>query len=120
MKGHRMRRLPSFIHGKLPIAAFAAGFLVATAVSVLAQPRYRDRAPESVVAESHYGHGRAIGAVRPGGRGGWQVRLPGGTWVDCGRSCTDTLRRQSVDLWENIGKDGPDQGRGYLSRSWGF
>ncbi len=118
-----MRRLPTYLTGKLPMVAFAAGFLVATAISALAAPRYRDQAPrpsDHVVAESHFGHGSVTGAVRPGGRGGWQVRLPGGSWVDCGRSCADTLRRQTVDLWENIGKDGPDQGRGYLSRTWPF
>jgi hypothetical protein len=75
---------------------------------------------KAVVAESHFGHGSVSGPVRPTGRG-HEVRMPGGTWIDCGRSCSDTLRRQTVDFWENHG--GPNSvgdGAGYLSwqRSW--
>ena len=105
------------------LGAFAFGFLVATVVAATAGPRDRYGSPSGhpdyVVAESNFGHGTVAGPVRRGARN-FEVRLPGGTWVDCGRSCTDTLRRQSVDLWENIGRDAPDAGRGYLRRSWGF
>ncbi|MFM9941822.1 MAG: hypothetical protein ACKVP7_20245 [Hyphomicrobiaceae bacterium] len=64
-----------------------------------AQGRYHG---DYVVAESRYGKGTVSGPVRPG-RHGWQVRLPGGSWVDCARSCSETLRRQSVDFWESNG-----------------
>lgn len=38
------------------------------------------------------------GDVRPA-RFGPQVRLPGGTWIDCAGDCRDTLRKQTVDFW---------------------
>ena len=91
------------------------GLLLAVAtVAAEAQSHGHGRA-SMVVAESNYGNGRVRGAVREG-HNGLQVQLPGGTWIDCVRSCADTLRRQSVDFWQNQ-PNGPDRGRGYLS--WG-
>lgn len=60
-----------------------------------------------VVAESRWGHGTVRGAVRPGPRG-WQVQLPGGSWIDCVRNrCADTLRLETVDVFERMeNKDG--------------
>ena len=29
--------------------------------------------------------------------------MPGGTWIGCRRSCSETLRVESVDFWENRG-----------------
>jgi hypothetical protein len=55
-----------------------------------------------VVAESRFGHGTVSGPVRAA-RQGREVRLPGGTWIDCGRSCSETLRTETVDFWENKG-----------------
>jgi hypothetical protein len=74
-------------------------------------------APQYVVAESEWGNGVVRGAVRPG-RHGLQVRLPRGTWIDCARSCSDTLRRQTVDFWESNGPNAPGSGRGYFK--WDF
>jgi hypothetical protein len=54
------------------------------------------------VAESRFGHGTVSGPVRAA-RHGREVRLPGGTWIDCGRSCAETLRTETVDFWENKG-----------------
>ena len=71
-----------------------------------------------VVAESRWGHGTVSGPVRHA-RGGPQVRLPGGTWIYCERSCSETLRRQSVDFWESMGAQAKDSGPGYLSWSFG-
>jgi hypothetical protein len=71
------------------------------------------RHPGYVVAESRWGRGTVRGDVRPG-RHGWQVRLPGGTWVDCVRSCSETLRLQTVDFWETVGPAARDGGPGYL------
>jgi hypothetical protein len=31
---------------------------------------------------------------------GKQVRLPGGTWVDCAGDCQDKLRVKTVDFWK--------------------
>ena len=40
--------------------------------------------------------------VRPA-RNGYEVRLPRGTWVACRRSCSETLRVETVDIFENNG-----------------
>jgi hypothetical protein len=97
-----------------------AGMLAVAAPSSPADARdgYRHRAgypgPGYVVAESRWGKGTVTGAVRPG-RHGWQVRLPRGTWIDCGRSCSDTLRRATVDFWESNGPQAKDTGPGYFN-----
>lgn len=74
-----------------------------------------------VVAESRFGHGTVSGPVRAA-RHGREVRLPGGTWIDCGRSCAETLRTESVDFWENRPGpsriDHPDGLFGRLGRSF--
>jgi hypothetical protein len=66
-----------------------------------------------VTIESRYGHGSVSGPVRKGARN-LEVRLPGGTWIDCARNCAETLRRETVDFWENHGRDGQD-GPDYLT-----
>lgn len=70
-----------------------------------------------VVAESWWGHGTVRAPVRQG-RVGREVRLPGGTWIGCGRSCAQTLRQQSVDFWESNGTQAKDGGPGYFR--WTF
>lgn len=55
-----------------------------------------------VVAESRFGNGSVAGPVREA-RNGLEVRLPGGTWVGCRASCSETLRVETVDKWENQG-----------------
>lgn len=55
-----------------------------------------------VVAESRFGHGTVSGPVRRA-RWGYEVRMPGGTWIACRRSCAETLRVETVDFWENRG-----------------
>ena len=76
-----------------------------------------------VFAESRFGHGTVSGPVRAA-RHGREVRLPGGTWIDCARSCSETLRTESVDFWENKGAgaagriDHPDGLFGRLGRSF--
>jgi hypothetical protein len=86
---------------RLPIALAA---LVSITASSAAQGRYAHRGLEQgyVTAESRFGHGSVSGAVRAS-RNGNEVRLPGGTWIPCGRSCSETLRVESVDFWENRG-----------------
>lgn len=65
---------------------------------------YYDNGPAEgyVVAESRFGHGTVSGPVRRT-RTGYEVRMPGGTWIACRRSCSETLRVESVDFWENRG-----------------
>ncbi len=82
--------------------ALATAALVASVSSASATIR---RPPTSypggmVVAESRFGNGTVSGPVRPA-RYGWEVRLPGGTWVACRRSCSETLRVETVDFWQS-------------------
>jgi hypothetical protein len=103
---------------RLSLIAAALGLALA---ATGADAQYGHRGPyhgDFVVAESWYGKGVVTGAVRPG-RTGWQVRLPLGTWIDCVRSCADTLRRQTVDFWESNGPQSRDGGSpGYFR--WHF
>lgn len=79
----------------------------------------RGNAPDYVVAHSRYGHGSVSGPVRMGGRGGYEVRLPGGTWIDCARNCSEALRRETVDFWESRGgRNDPIDGPAYLRWFW--
>ena len=70
-----------------------------------------------VTAESRYGSGSISAPVRVNARGRRQVQLPGGTWIDCRQTCTNTLRQETIDFWhirsgiDNTGNDGP----GYLT-----
>ena len=70
-----------------------------------------------VTAESRWGNGRVSGPVRQG-RNGLEVRLPGGSWVECVRSCSETLRKETVDFWQAHGNHAPDTGPGYFR--WQF
>jgi hypothetical protein len=54
-----------------------------------------------VTAESRFGTGIVSGPVRRGPYGRLEVGLPRGTWIECGRSCSETLRRETVDFWYN-------------------
>jgi hypothetical protein len=70
-----------------------------------------------VTAESRYSGASITAPVRVGARNRLEVRLPGGTWVHCERSCSDTLRRETIDFWQNHGgrpREGRD-GPGYLN-----
>jgi hypothetical protein len=105
---------------------FAAAAVMALAVSGLslddasAQSRsYRDAGPGYVTAESQYGHGTITAPVRRG-RVEWEVRMPRGTWIGCGRSCAQTLRQQTVDYWESNGRDAPSSGPNYFRWSFGW
>lgn len=85
-------------------AVIAAGLCAAAAADASATFR---RPPTSyprgfVVAESRFGNGTVSGPVRQTSVG-WQVRLPGGTWVHCRRSCSETLRVETVDFWQANG-----------------
>lgn len=104
-----------------PAVALAIALAATASSPAAARGEYRGSdygyAPQYVVAESEWGNGTVRGAVRPG-RHGLQVRLPRGTWIDCVRSCSDTLRRQTVDFWESNGPNAPGSGRGYLK--WNF
>jgi hypothetical protein len=97
-----------------------SGLGLARANSHVETVAYRSNSSEGVVtAESRYGSATVSGPTRVGPRGRREVRLPGGTWIECGRSCSDTLRRETVDFWQ--GRDtlaGPADGPGYFRWGW--
>lgn len=80
------------------VALTLLGLLLASSGAALAGSP--EVAPGAVVtAESRFGNGTVSGPVRAG-RHGLEVRLPGGTWVECANSCSETLRLETVDFWE--------------------
>jgi hypothetical protein len=95
------------------IAVTFVGVLLALPSLAAAQERLRQRGEIGVVvAESFYGHGTATAPVRRNSKGRLEVGLPGGTWYECAFSCSDTLRRQTVDFWENTPGRPRDTGDG--------
>lgn len=109
---------------RLPVA-LAATLALAAATSALMAPADAQsrRGPGSgygtVTAESRYSGATITAPVRQGPQGRLEVRLPGGTWLECGRSCSDTLRRETVDFWKGRGhpRGGGADGPGYFSFS---
>lgn len=86
----------------------AAAIALAALPSVLstqaeARPRRAYDGIDMVTVDSRHGNGSVSGAVRPG-RTGWEVQLPSGSWIGCRRSCEETLRVQTVDLFETDGR----------------
>ncbi len=81
------------------LACFGFG-LIATAASAGFRRPPEDLSRGYVVAESRYGNGSVSGPVRLR-RLGPQVQLPGGTWEYCRRSCSETLRVESIDFWDS-------------------
>jgi hypothetical protein len=59
----------------------------------------RRGAYEWITVESRYGYGTVSAPTRPG-RFGYEVRLPGGTWISCKMDCRGTLREETVDFWK--------------------
>ena len=114
-----MLRQAFVCHSLCLTAAFA---LTGCAASVAADRaeylgRGRDSGPVIVTAESRYGGATVSGPVRQAANNRLEVRLPGGTWVDCHQSCRDTLRRETVDFWQNHGagpRDAGTDGPGYF------
>lgn len=94
------------------VASATAAVALAT-IAVTTAPAEADRrgyyAPERgyVVARSDFGNGRVSGPVRET-RLGPQVRLPGGNWIYCKQSCSETLRVNTVDFWHSQEGAGPD------------
>lgn len=54
----------------------------------------------TVTACSRYGFDCYTAPVRQTSLGP-QMRLKGGTWIWCETDCRDTLRRETVDFWED-------------------
>ena len=100
----------------LATTLIAAGLAGAAPPVVAAERGAPAGSPGFVTAESHYGNGTVRGPVRRTAQGRLEVRLPGGTWIECRRSCRNTLRQETVDFWQHRdyrnGADGP----GYFHR----
>lgn len=99
-----------------------AGLLVAAAIGLLgtqafAGPRAVSKILGYVTAHSHDGNGSVRAPYRATDVG-YQVRLPHGTWVYCKRSCSETLRVNTVDVWANV-DDASPIGVGTLSAECG-
>ena len=77
----------------------AAAALLATGFAGAGAESRASRNSGFVTAESRFGHGTVSGPVRFG-RFGREVRLPGGTWEACKRSCSESLRVATLDFWE--------------------
>jgi len=77
--------------------------LAAGALAIAADPASagRSNGVGTVMAKSAYGNQTVSGMVRPGPYG-YQVRLPGGTWLDCGGDCQQKLREETVDFWQKF------------------
>ena len=99
---------------RAPLALLLSAIpLLATAVApAAAEPR--SRILGTVTAESRYGApGSVTAPVRVNALGRREVRLPGGTWIECRRSCGNTLRQETIDFWyiranvDSTGDDGP-------------
>ena len=74
-----------------------------------------------VTAESRYSSQTITAPVRINAQGRREVRLPGGTWIECRRSCSETLRQETIDFWyirSNPYNGGGDDGPGYLRFRW--
>lgn len=110
-----MDRRITFCAAAVIAGAIASGMAIPSADAGRLPPPEGDY----VVAESRFGNGTIVGPVRRT-RVGWQVRTPGGSWLACERSCSETLRVNTVDFWQN--RDGAgdnaaiDQQDGLLSR----
>lgn len=86
---------------------FLAAALMSIGASAESADAARRRAASydegGVTAHSRFGHGSVWGAVRGTGVGP-QVQLPSGSWVYCRRSCSETLRVETVDRFEKPGE----------------
>ena len=105
-----------------PLALSLAISTAAIAMITTAEAQSR-RGPEGpqagfVTAESRYGPQTITAPVRISALGRREVRLPGGTWIECRRSCSETLRQETIDFWiirqNGTNTDGP----GYIRFRW--
>jgi len=97
----------------------AAATLCATVTAADAGTRY-GHGPilGTVVAHSHYGNG-SVKAPYRATPAGYQIRLPHGTWVHCRTSCSETLRVETVDIWDAVLDNGAPIGAGTLDAECG-
>lgn len=105
-------RLMSFSFAAGTSLALAA-LILATSVAVAPEAGAQGRRGGEgyVTARSRYGNGVVSGPVRQSGRGFYEVRMPGGTWIPCKRDCGETLREETIDFWQERQKLAPGRSR---------
>ncbi len=98
--------------------AFALALAVAAFAAPSAEAGRLRRAPEGdiAVAVSRFGNGTVAGPVRSTSTG-YEVRKPSGTWIACRTSCSETLRVETIDFFEN---DGSLTGYGTIQNECGI
>lgn len=90
------------LNAVITTALFGAAALAAmSAPADAARRAYEDGTV--ITAYSRYGNGSIDAPIRRG-RYAWEVMLPRGTWVSCRRSCEETLRVETIDIFENDGR----------------
>ncbi len=100
---------------QLAVAAIA---MAALSLPAEARPRAVSKILGYVTAHSHDGNGSIRAPYRATDVGN-QVRLPHGTWVYCRRSCSETLRVNTVDVWAKVDNANP-VGVGTLQQECGI
>lgn len=80
--------------------------LAVAAVVALTTAAAARRGDGSVHVCSRYGSACVSAPVR-NGRNGQEIRLPGGTWIECKQDCRNTLREETVDFFETIRERSP-------------
>ena len=92
-------------------AALLAGSTMLVAAGEAAAQSRRGYGDGSMVHVcSRYGKGCVSAPVRPG-RWGLEVRLPGGSWIDCRQDCRRTLREETIDFFETLNERSPSPWR---------
>lgn len=81
------------------VALTLAGAMPADAARAKKKGKQARALPATVVAVGRSRPEVVVGRVRMG-RWGPEVRLPGGSWIDCKGDCRETLREETVDWWE--------------------
>lgn len=105
-------RTPASAAALSALTLAVATTLGATSVTTDAAAQSRRHGGEGyVTARSHYGNGVVSGPVRRSGRGHYEVRMPGGTWISCKSDCAQTLREETIDFWQERQKLSPGRSR---------
>lgn len=91
------------------VALVIAGAMPADAASSRKKAKQARPVVQTVTAYSRSNLQAVTAPVRRG-RWGLEVRLPGGSWIDCKGDCRETLREETVDFWERQERrDGSDR-----------
>ena len=89
---------------KLAVAGLAVTVLGSAEAE--AQSRRTDEGRSQVSVCGTYNRACTSAPVRRG-RNGYEIRLPGGSWIECRANCRDTLREETVDFWETQRENQP-------------